>query len=155
MNFATQIKMIRKEHQLTQAQFANQLNISRQTVSAWENNRYLPDIEMIVEIAKTFNLSLDDLILGNTVVKDKLVNDTKFVKRIRLSILSLIFIIIAIVSALLFTHLPSHVSQDGVLQEPWFLVVLAFFSLLTGLIIGLVNLVLIFLHSFNHRRQKN
>lgn len=110
MNFGTQIKMIRKENQLTQEQFANQLNISRQTVSARENNRYLPDIEMIVEIAKTFNLSLDDLILGNTVVKDKLVNDTKFVKRIRLSILSMIFILIAIVSALLFTSSPSHVS---------------------------------------------
>ena len=132
MNFGTQIKMIRKENQLTQEQFANQLNISRQTVSARENNRYLPDIEMIVEIAKTFNLSLDDLILGNTVVKDKLVNDTKFVKRIRLSILSMIFILIAIVSALLFTSSPSHVSQDGVLQEPWFLVILAFFSLLTA-----------------------
>ncbi|MDW4401590.1 helix-turn-helix domain-containing protein [Staphylococcus saprophyticus] len=132
MNFGTQIKMIRKENQLTQEQFANQLNISRQTVSARENNRYLPDIEMIVEIAKTFNLSLDDLILGNTVVKDKLVNDTKFVKRIRLSILSMIFILIAIVSALLFTSSPSHVSQDGVLQEPWLLVILAFFSLLTG-----------------------
>lgn len=34
MNFGTQIKMIRKENQLTQEQFANQLNISRQTVSA-------------------------------------------------------------------------------------------------------------------------
>lgn len=155
MNFGTQIKMIRKENQLTQEQFSNQLNISRQTVSAWENNRYLPDIEMIVEIAKTFNLSLDDLILGNTVVKDKLVNDTKFVKRIRLSILSMIFILIAIVSALLFTSLPSHVSQDGVLQEPWFLVILAFFSLLTGLIIGMVNLVLIFInyYKYAHRRK--
>ena len=154
MNFGTQIKMIRKENQLTQEQFANQLNISRQTVSARENNRYLPDIEMIVEIAKTFNLSLDDLILGNTVVKDKLVNDTKFVKRIRLSILSMIFILIAIVSALLFTSSPSHVSQDGVLQEPWFLVILAFFSLLTGLIIGMDNLVLLFINYYKYTRRR-
>lgn len=109
---------------------------------------------MIVEIAKTFNLSLDDLILGNTVVKDKLVNDTKFVKRIRLSILSMIFILIAIVSALLFTSSPSHVSQDGVLQEPWFLVILAFFSLLTGLIIGMVNLVLIFINYYKYARRR-
>ena len=57
---------------------------------------------MIVHIAKTFHLSLDDLILGDDVIKDKLVNDGKSLKRIRLSIVSMILILIGITCAILF-----------------------------------------------------
>ncbi|WP_436855887.1 helix-turn-helix domain-containing protein [Staphylococcus caeli] len=141
MNFGSQIKLIRNKNNLTQEQFAEQLNISRQTVSAWENNRYFPDIEMIVDISKTFDLSLDDLILGDTIVKEKLVSDGKMIKRVRLSVLSMIFFLVGILSALLFIIIPSHVSEKGILQEPWFLVILATFSILTGLVIGIINLI--------------
>lgn len=126
MDFGNQIKLLRKKIKLTQSQLANELNVSRQTISAWENNRYLPDIEMIVIIAKKFDLSLDDLILGDDAIKNKLVSDGSNIKRIRLSILSLIFILIGILSAFLFLMLPSYVSHDGVLHEPWFLVPLSF-----------------------------
>ncbi len=72
---------------------------------------------MIVHIAKTFHLSLDDLILGDDVIKDKLVNDGKSLKRIRLSIVSMILILIGITCAILFLVIPSYVSQDGILHE--------------------------------------
>ncbi len=39
MDFGEQIKKLRKETQLTQEQFAEKLNISRQAISNWENNR--------------------------------------------------------------------------------------------------------------------
>ncbi|WP_353423238.1 helix-turn-helix domain-containing protein [Staphylococcus xylosus] len=145
MDFGNQIKLLRKKIKLTQSQLANELNVSRQTISAWENNRYLPDIEMIVIIAKKFDLSLDDLILGDDAIKNKLVSDGSNIKRIRLSILSLIFILIGILSAFLFLMLPSYVSHDGVLHEPWFLVPLSFFTLVIGLLVGLLNLFLIIL----------
>ncbi|WP_147630222.1 helix-turn-helix domain-containing protein [Staphylococcus xylosus] len=148
MDFGNQIKLLRKKIKLTQSQLANELNVSRQTISAWENNRYLPDIEMIVIIAKKFDLSLDDLILGDDAIKNKLVSDGSDIKRIRLSILSLIFILIGILSAFLFLMLPSYVSHDGVLHEPWFLVPLSFFTLVIGLLVGLLNLFLIFFNYF-------
>ncbi|MBF0814368.1 MULTISPECIES: helix-turn-helix domain-containing protein [Staphylococcus] len=148
MDFGNQIKLLRKKIKLTQSQLANELNVSRQTISAWENNRYLPDIEMIVIIAKKFDLSLDDLILGDDAIKNKLVSDGSNIKRIRLSILSLIFILIGILSAFLFLMLPSYVSHDGVLHEPWFLVPLSFFTLVIGLLVGLLNLFLIFFNYF-------
>ena len=47
MNFGEQIKRIRKEQNMTQGQFAEKLGISRQAVSNWENDRNLPDIEML------------------------------------------------------------------------------------------------------------
>ena len=64
MDFGTQIKRIRTNLALTQEQLAQKLNVSRQTISSWENNRNLPDLQMVVQIAQTFNLSLDQLILG-------------------------------------------------------------------------------------------
>ena len=44
MSFGEQIKNIRKKEKLTQEQFAIRLNVSRQVVSNWENNKNLPDI---------------------------------------------------------------------------------------------------------------
>lgn len=55
MNFGEQFKKIRTEKKLTQEQVASQLHLSRQAVSNWENNKNLPDIEMVVDIARTFN----------------------------------------------------------------------------------------------------
>ena len=46
MEFGDQIRNIRKKENLTQEQFAIKLNVSRQAVSNWENNKNLPDIGM-------------------------------------------------------------------------------------------------------------
>ena len=63
MDFGKQIKQMRLERKLTQEQLANHLGVSRQAVSNWENNKNLPDLELIIAISKLFSVSLDDLIL--------------------------------------------------------------------------------------------
>lgn len=63
MEFNEQIKRLRKENNLTQEEMAKKLNVTRQALSNWENNRNLPDFEMIILIAKTFGVSFDELIL--------------------------------------------------------------------------------------------
>ena len=60
MEFNEQIKRLRKENNLTQEEMAKKLNVTRQAISNWENNRNLPDFEMIILIAKTFGVSLDE-----------------------------------------------------------------------------------------------
>lgn len=75
MNFGEQIRSIRANNGLTQEQFAQRLNVSRQTISSWENDRNLPDLEMTVHIAKVFGLSLDQLILGGSNMTEKLISD--------------------------------------------------------------------------------
>ena len=65
MDFNEQIKRLRKENNLTQEEMAKKLNVTRQAISNWENNRNLPDFEMIILIAETFGVSLDELILGD------------------------------------------------------------------------------------------
>ena len=61
MDFGKQIRQIRKDAKLTQEQMAAKLNVSRQAVSNWENNKNLPDLEMIITISRVFVLSLDQL----------------------------------------------------------------------------------------------
>ena len=63
MDFATQIKQLRTQENLTQEQFAQKLNITRQAVSNWENNRNLPDIEMLIIISDVFDVSIERLLL--------------------------------------------------------------------------------------------
>ncbi|MFI3329328.1 MAG: helix-turn-helix transcriptional regulator [bacterium] len=50
---------LRKENNLTQAQLGNDLNVTYQAVSKWENGTSSPDFETIVKISKLFNVSLD------------------------------------------------------------------------------------------------
>ncbi len=60
--FGDVIKKLRTAHNLNQVQLAGKLNISKQTVSNWENNNILPSIEMLVKISQFFMVSTDYLL---------------------------------------------------------------------------------------------
>ena len=45
-----------------QVQLAEKLNISKQTVSNWENENILPSIEMLIRISRLFHVSTDYLL---------------------------------------------------------------------------------------------
>ena len=62
MEFSDQVKQLRRQMGLTQEQFALKINVTRQAVSNWENNRNLPDIETLIVISQVFHISLDELI---------------------------------------------------------------------------------------------
>ncbi len=55
------IRRLRKEQNLTQEELAEQLNISAQAVSKWENESSLPDISQVVPIANLFGVPTDVL----------------------------------------------------------------------------------------------
>ena len=58
------LKTLRKEKNLTQEQFAEQLGVSGRTVSRWETGTNMPDISLLVEIAEFYNISVTELIDG-------------------------------------------------------------------------------------------
>lgn len=62
MKLSNKIKLCRKKSGMTQQQFADRLNVSRKTVSGWENNRSFPDIATLIDISNKFNISLDQLL---------------------------------------------------------------------------------------------
>lgn len=67
MNFGEYFKLLRTEHNMTQRDIAARLGVTRQAISHWENNKNLPDLEMLVQIADTFDLSLDQLLVNSNV----------------------------------------------------------------------------------------
>ena len=56
------IKKLRTSHNLSQVQLAKSLNISKQTVSNWENNNILPSIDMLMKLSDFFSVSTDYLL---------------------------------------------------------------------------------------------
>jgi transcriptional regulator with XRE-family HTH domain len=60
--FGDMIKNLRQSRGLNQVQLADSLNVSKQTVSNWENNNILPSIEMLVKISQFFSVSTDYLL---------------------------------------------------------------------------------------------
>ena len=62
MELSEKIQKLRKEHNLTQEQFAEQLFVSRTAVSKWETGRGMPNIESLKQIAKLFHITLDELL---------------------------------------------------------------------------------------------
>lgn len=58
------LKTLRREKNLTQEQFAEQMNTSRRSVSRWETGSNLPDIDVLIEIADFYELDLRELLDG-------------------------------------------------------------------------------------------
>ena len=136
MNFGEQIRNIRANNGLTQEQFAQRLNVSRQTISSWENDRNLPDLEMTVHIAKVFGLSLDQLILGGSNMTEKLISDGSETTKARInrSILIIGSILMCIGAACLILKGMSveYVDSAGILHENFFLLPIGFLFLFGG-----------------------
>lgn len=63
------IKILRMNSNMSQEDLAEKLNVSRQTVSSWENGRTLPDIDMISNLASLFDVSVDEV--ANGIIKPK------------------------------------------------------------------------------------
>ena len=56
------IKELRTARGLTQVEFANNLSVSKQAVSNWENNNIQPSIDMLLKITNFFEVTTDYLL---------------------------------------------------------------------------------------------
>jgi len=59
---ADRIKTLREENQMTQAELARRLSITRASVNAWEMGISVPSTQYIVELASIFHISTDYLL---------------------------------------------------------------------------------------------
>ena len=64
MTFGKRLYQLRKEKNLSQEDLAEQLGVSRQSVSRWENGSASPDFDKTAQIAELFGVSTDYLIRG-------------------------------------------------------------------------------------------
>lgn len=64
MSLGTNISRLRAEKRLSQGDLADILNVSRQSVSKWETNSSVPDLDKLVKLSRVFDVTLDQLVTG-------------------------------------------------------------------------------------------
>ena len=64
MELSEKILQLRKALGLSQEQLAEQVGVSRQSISKWETGQSTPELEKVVELSRIFGISTDEL-LGN------------------------------------------------------------------------------------------
>ena len=62
MKFGDNLKAIRKYHKMSQEKLAEKVNVSRQSVSKWENGEAYPEMHNILQLCKIFNCKINDLV---------------------------------------------------------------------------------------------
>ena len=67
MNFGKKLLDARKNMNLSQEEVAEKLNITRQTVSKWESNETVPNINQVKLLAKIYKISLEELLNYNKI----------------------------------------------------------------------------------------
>ncbi len=55
------IKVLRAEHNLTQADLADKLDVSRQTVNALETGKYDPSLPLAFKLSRLFGMKIEDI----------------------------------------------------------------------------------------------
>ena len=66
MSLAENIYRFRTEQNMSQLDLADALEVSRQSVSKWETGTAVPELNKLVKMAKLFEVSLDELVNGET-----------------------------------------------------------------------------------------
>lgn len=80
MNIGDKIKNAREENNLTQTQASENLMVSRQTISNWENGKSLPDILSVIRMSELYQISLDELLKGDKEMMAKIEKDIEIRK---------------------------------------------------------------------------
>lgn len=73
----------RKKLNITQEELANMIHVSNKAVSKWENGKGIPSIDYIVLLAKTFNVSVSEILEGKRYEKNDKNNEEIIVKSLK------------------------------------------------------------------------
>ena len=99
MELGKQIKKHRQEVQLSQEELAQRVYLSSQTISNWENDKSYPDVNSLVLLSETFQISLDKLIKGDIEVMKDVIQKEEIEKMNRYGKIYTIMLIATAVSA--------------------------------------------------------
>ncbi|MGV3353439.1 helix-turn-helix domain-containing protein [Streptococcus orisratti] len=122
MNVGQKLQIARNKQGLTQEQIAQQLQVSRQTISNWENNKSYPDIVSLITLSELYQISLDQLLKGDKAMIEHLSKSTNTVASNRRLLTAIILNIIILIAFILFNSL---ITQNTTLLFTCFLIALA------------------------------
>lgn len=104
-NIARNISELRKANKLTQLELAEKLNYSDKAISRWERGDTLPDIDILCEICKLFNVKFEYLIEDNSNKEPPVpTNETKWQTGNKLTISLLAISVVWILATFLYVY---------------------------------------------------
>lgn len=62
MKFDENLRAFRKQKEFSQEYLAEKMNVSRQTISKWENGTAMPDLKKLTDLSSLFDVSMDELL---------------------------------------------------------------------------------------------
>lgn len=75
MSLGKNIQYLRKQKKITQEQLAEEISVSRQTVSKWEADEIVPELNKIIALSNIFSCKLDVLVKDNLIDWDKIYSE--------------------------------------------------------------------------------
>ncbi len=99
MTIGDRLLKLRKERNLSQEDLANELDVSRQTISKWETNQSMPDFDKIVPLCKYFGITTDELLTGDKDIVESQAKDVKsnYARNIAVAVMLYILSVVAII----------------------------------------------------------
>lgn len=105
MKIGIKLKEARLQAGLTQENVAEKIQVTRQTISNWENEKSFPDIISVIKLSTLYNISLDKLLKGDEEMIDHLEKSTNIVKSNQKLIIAIIANVLMLIIFLLFNGL--------------------------------------------------
>lgn len=99
MNLEKQIKYYRILNKLSQEDLAEQVFVSRQTISNWETGKNYPDINSLFLLSKVFSISIDELVKGDIKEMTKIIKESDINRMKQLGIIYFIGLLVVAISA--------------------------------------------------------
>ena len=99
MTIGDRLLKLRKERNLSQEDLANELDVSRQTISKWETNQSVPDFDKIVPLCNYFGITTDELLTGNKNLLESNAQSIKstYARNIAIAVMLYIISVVAII----------------------------------------------------------
>lgn len=102
MEFYKKLNKLRKEKGYSQEELSNKLNVSRQTISKWENGFSTPDSENLINIAKFFQVDVNELVNDIKISSQNNFEETKENHKNKKKIIIVVFIIAFVIGVFAF-----------------------------------------------------
>ncbi|MED4240987.1 helix-turn-helix domain-containing protein [Priestia megaterium] len=75
MRLSDQLQRLREEKNMSREELAQQINVSRQAVYKWENNKGYPDIQNLLRLSEIYETTIDELIKNDPTLQRKIDNN--------------------------------------------------------------------------------
>ena len=160
MEFGEKIQKLRNQNKWTQEQLAEKLYVSRTAISKWESGKGYPSIDLLKDIAKLFNKTIDELLSSEQIIdiaKNENISNMKRANNLiygLLDIISVLFIFLPLYAQKTenFVYSVSLINTNDInsVIKISYIVILSILSLL-----GIIEIILNFIDEKKIRRMIN